>query len=96
MSAEILRFPRQRASVIFLTRERNEPGWLVLAGEHGWLHGSRLEASAMVSVYDGRQCIGFVLARGKEGFEAFDAGERGLGTYRTEREAAAAVMRGSP
>jgi len=33
----------------------------------------------MLSVYDGRQCIGFVLARGRSGFEAFDADEKSLG-----------------
>jgi hypothetical protein len=33
----------------------------------------------LVSVYDGRTCIGFVLARGARGFEAFDAAEKSLG-----------------
>jgi hypothetical protein len=44
---------------------------------------------------DGR-CIGFVCSRGKLGFEAFDSEERSLGVYGTQREAAAAIMRGSP
>jgi hypothetical protein len=39
-------------------------------------------ASPMVSIYDGQRCVGFVLARGRSGFEAFDAGERSLGGVR--------------
>jgi hypothetical protein len=27
----------------------------------------------MISIYDGRQCIGFVLADGRRGYEAFTA-----------------------
>jgi hypothetical protein len=43
----------------------------------------------LLSVYDGHQvCIGFVLARGRQGFEAFDAAaERSLGLFET-RDAA--------
>ena len=53
-------------------------------------------SSPMVSVYDGRDCIGFVLARGKVGFEAYAAAaERSLGIYPNQREAAAAIMRRS-
>jgi hypothetical protein len=40
--------------------------------------------------------LGFILARGRAGFEAFDSEERSLGVYGTQREAAAAIMRGSP
>jgi hypothetical protein len=45
----------------------------------------------MVSVYDGRECIGFVFACGKSGFEAFTANEKSLGLFPTQREAAAAL-----
>jgi hypothetical protein len=41
----------------------------------------------LLSVYDGRSCIGFVLARGRRGFEAFTAGEQSLGMFDT-RDAA--------
>jgi hypothetical protein len=41
----------------------------------------------MLSVYDGRQCVGWVLARGRRGYEAFTAGERSLGMFDT-RDAA--------
>ena len=50
----------------------------------------------MSYIYDGRACLGFVLSRGRAGFEAFDSEERSLGVYGTQREAAAAIMRGSP
>jgi hypothetical protein len=46
----------------------------------------------LVSVYSGSTCIGFVLGRGVSGFEAFDADQRSLGTYPSEREAVAAVL----
>ena len=38
----------------------------------------------MLSIYDGRQCVGFVLARGRRGYEAFTAGERSLGMFETQ------------
>jgi hypothetical protein len=41
----------------------------------------------MLSIYDGRQCVGFVLARGRRGYEAFTAGERSLGVFETQDEA---------
>jgi hypothetical protein len=54
-----------------------------------------ISAAPLSYVYDGRECRGFVLARGRLGFEAFDSEERSLGVYGTQREAAAAIMRGS-
>jgi hypothetical protein len=53
-------------------------------------------SSPLLSAYDGQRCIGFVCSRGKLGFEAFDSEERSLGVAGTQREAAAAIMRGSP
>jgi hypothetical protein len=49
----------------------------------------------LLSAYDGQRCIGFAFSLGKLGFEAFDTEERSLGVYATQREAAAAIMRGS-
>jgi len=46
----------------------------------------------MVAIYDGQRCVGHVLRRGTAGFEAFDADNRSLGTYLSQREAAAAIM----
>jgi hypothetical protein len=50
----------------------------------------------MSYIYDGRECLGFVLARGKLGFEALDREEHSLGLFSTQREAATAIMRGQP
>ena len=40
----LIRFPLRRSAAVWVLRE--EPAWLVLAGEHGWLVGSRDEAIA--------------------------------------------------
>jgi hypothetical protein len=42
MSARVLRFPLRQSHAIWITRE--DAAWLVLAHEHGWLHGSRSDA----------------------------------------------------
>jgi hypothetical protein len=47
----------------------------------------------MVSVYAGQRCIGFLLNRGKLGWEAVTATERSLGTHSTQQEAADAIER---
>jgi len=47
--------------------------------------------SPLLSVYSGRDCIGFVYARGRSGFEAFTADQKSLGVFRTQREAATAI-----
>jgi hypothetical protein len=45
----------------------------------------------LLAVYDGRECAGFILARGKLGFEAFSADQKSLGLYPSQREAAHAL-----
>jgi hypothetical protein len=60
------------------------------------IYGSGTISMPMISVYDGRELRGFVLARGKLGFEAFDCGERSLGTFKTQREAADAITETAP
>lgn len=46
----------------------------------------------LVTVYSaGHGCIGFVLARGVSGFEAFDAEQKSLGLYPTQKAAAEAI-----
>jgi hypothetical protein len=50
----------------------------------------------IASVYAGQVCLGFILARGPAGFEAFRADEKSLGLFPTQRDAAAAIMRGAP
>jgi hypothetical protein len=37
--------------------------------------------AAMISIHDGRSCVGFVLRRGRSGFEAFSAAEKSLGMF---------------
>jgi hypothetical protein len=51
----------------------------------------------IIPVFSGKVCLGFVLARGEAGFEAFGADEKSLGRFPTQHEAAAAIMRrGAP
>jgi hypothetical protein len=58
--------------------------------------GARMSDARITSVYAGQVCIGFILDRGTVGFEAFSADEKSLGLFPTQREAAAAIMRGAP
>jgi hypothetical protein len=44
--------------------------------------------SALVTVYDGRYSVGFVLSRGKAGFEAFDRDEQSRGLFASQKLAA--------
>jgi hypothetical protein len=43
--SNIIRFPARNAAAIFVS-EAAEGGWLVLARDHGWLHGDRRSALA--------------------------------------------------
>ena len=45
MTARIIRFPARNAAAIFVTPAR-EGGWIVIAREHGWLHGDARSAFA--------------------------------------------------
>ncbi len=47
-----------------------------------------------IYVHDGRACLGHVLSRGKEGFEAFDADDKSLGLYSAQALAVAALSEG--
>jgi hypothetical protein len=38
----------------------------------------------MISIYGGRSCAGYVLARGRRGYEAFTTGERSLGVFESK------------
>src|SRR5262249_27078379 len=79
-------------------------GWL--AFRHGEFDARQRRGNARTSmssapsplsyVYDGRECLGFVLARGKVGFEALDREEHSLGIFSTQRKAATAIMRRKP
>jgi hypothetical protein len=52
---------------------------------------ARVAISPLAYVYDGREMPGFVLARGRLGFEGFDRQERSLGLFKTAAQAANAV-----
>jgi len=56
----------------------------------------RPEPTRMLSVYDGRDCIGFLLIRGEHEVEAFDADSRSLGLFTSQKSAAAAVSTLAP
>jgi hypothetical protein len=43
-------------------------------------------------VYDGREALGHVIARGKLGFEAFGADDASLGVFPSQREAAKRLL----
>jgi hypothetical protein len=51
-----------------------------------------LAPSPMHYVYDGRQCVGFVLARGRKGHEALDREQRSLCLCKTAAAAANVVF----
>jgi hypothetical protein len=50
------------------------------------------DKTALLSVYSGRLCLGFVLARGKAGFEAFTANQQSIGVFADQHAAVAAIM----
>jgi hypothetical protein len=45
----------------------------------------------LLTVYDGRACVGFILSRGRAGFEAFTADEKSRGLFATQQDATAAL-----
>jgi hypothetical protein len=63
----------------------------MIAHPHDSKRNSHVATAARLSIYDGQQCIGFVLPRGKVGFEAFDRDEQSLGRFETQAAAAAAI-----
>jgi hypothetical protein len=50
-------------------------------------------AAPILSVFSGQTCVGFVLTRGRAGFEAFDRDERTIGMFDSVRAAADAITR---
>jgi hypothetical protein len=51
---------------------------------------------ALLSVYSGQTCVGHIVGCGKAGFEAFDADEKSLGIFPSEKTAADAVSENAP
>jgi hypothetical protein len=54
---------------------------------------ARSDRPSMVPVLDGARCIGFLLHRGKAGFESFNADQKSIGLFSNEADAAAALWR---
>ena len=52
---------------------------------------SRGRRPTLITVCSGRDCIGFLLSRGRSGVEAFDANERSIGIFGDAKTAADAV-----
>jgi hypothetical protein len=48
--------------------------------------------NSLAYVYDGRECLGHVLGRGKLGFEALDRDDKSIGIFETQRQAANALL----
>jgi hypothetical protein len=59
-------------------------------------HSSEAGETALQAVYSRQRCIGFLLSRGKLGFEAFGANEKSLGIFPNEKAAADAISEGTP
>jgi len=52
--------------------------------------------SPLAYICHGRTCVGFILARGKLGFEAIDRDENSLGMFASQRAAASAIFQKMP
>jgi hypothetical protein len=46
MSAQILKFPQRGPFSVRVERESDAEGWLVIARDHGWVHGDWYSAFA--------------------------------------------------
>jgi hypothetical protein len=50
---------------------------------------------SLVTVYDGRSCVGHLIRRGPAGTEGFDVNDQSVGLFENDDVAAAAVWRAS-
>jgi hypothetical protein len=50
----------------------------------------------LVSVYSGRDCVGHIISRGPQGFEAYDRDDRSLGFFSSQEAAAHALAGAAP
>jgi hypothetical protein len=44
-----------------------------------------------LAVFDGQRCLGHILSRGRQGYEAFDRDDRSLGIFPNQQTAADAI-----
>jgi len=54
-----------------------------LIGTEATNHQTRFQA-----LYSGRTCLGFILNRGRSGYEAFDCDDKSIGIFETQQLAA--------
>jgi hypothetical protein len=54
---------------------------------------SATRTAPMLSVYDGRERIGFILRRGDGGAEAFTTDDRSVGLFKDDQDAALELWR---
>jgi hypothetical protein len=54
---------------------------------------SATRTAQMLSVYDGRERIGFILRRGDGGAEAFTTDDRSVGLFKDDQDAALELWR---
>ncbi len=47
----------------------------------------------MLSVTDGTSCVGFVLNRGRDGYEAFNRNGKPIGKFKSQQQAMRAIPR---
>ncbi len=47
--------------------------------------------TSMLSVTDGTSCVGFVINRGRDGFEAFNRDGKPIGKFKDQQEAVRAI-----
>jgi hypothetical protein len=50
-------------------------------------------ATSLLTITDGRACVGWIIARGKRGYESFSADERSLGVFSTQAAAVDECMK---
>jgi hypothetical protein len=65
-----------------------------IANRHCAHKRRRTTCSDSVAVYDGRRYLGIILPHGNDAFRAIDFEDRVVGDFASQREAAAAIMRG--
>jgi hypothetical protein len=51
-------------------------------------------APTLMPVFDGQLCVGHLLNRGKQGWEAFDVDDKSHGIFATQQEAVRTVAEG--
>jgi hypothetical protein len=89
--------PLQKGHSRRMGRERRFKGAVELENQCAFVDTPKPNAKQhyhWCSVFDGRECIGHIVGRGKLGVEAFDAHDRSIGIFATVPLAANALSNG--